>query len=253
LRKREGNMKLLKCSVISLVLFFSFYNSGSSQIRLVIGPAIGLTSPTVDYSGETTDFYTGTKYGMRSGLNYGAVAKVTLGPLNGKVTISYASLSNSGKGDINQGPSTLEVKNNIFMVTLGTEFGFAIPLSPIRPYAGIDLLFTSISGSYTFHGTTGVNSVENSIQSASRTGLGLNVGGELSFSKSLSLDLSLHYNLVNLFGKDFKSAGTTRLDSYINLNDAKDPNYIAGDDKHFIGNDRTIATIQIQLGLLFGF
>lgn len=239
--------------ITSFLVLFLLPVLAESQIRLVIGPSIGLTSPTIDYSGETSDFYTGTKYGLRSGINFGAIAKVTLGPLNGKLTVSYASFSNSGKGDITKTNSTLEVKNNIFMITLGTEFGFAIPLSPIRPYAGIDVLFTTISGTFNYQGTSDVASNEHSIESSSKTGLGLNLGSEIKFGASTSLDLSLHYNLINLFGKDFKSGGTNRIDSYSSLNDAKDPAYNALDAKHFIGNDRTIATIQIQAGLLFGF
>ena len=36
-----------------------------SQISLKIGPQVGLTSPTVDYSGDAKDFYSGTKYGLK--------------------------------------------------------------------------------------------------------------------------------------------------------------------------------------------
>src|SRR6266496_2045391 len=97
---------ILKNAVIFSILFVLACVSSFSQIRLAIGPSIGLTSPTIDYSGETSDFYTGTKYGMRSGINFGAAAKVALGPLNGKLTVSYASLSNSGRGDITKSNST---------------------------------------------------------------------------------------------------------------------------------------------------
>ena len=68
------------------------------------------------------------------------------------------------------------------------------------------------------------------------------------------LDLSLRYNLINLFGKDYVTTNNPdRIVAYSNLNDAKDPNYKAGDDKHPIGNDRSIATIQVQVAILFGF
>lgn len=192
---------------------------------------------------------------MRSGLNYGLMGKVQLGPLNGRLSISYATLDNNGNANPNQPNSTLEIKNNLFMFTLGTEFGFGIPFSPVKPYAGIDILFSTISGTYNFQGTADVSSGEKSIKSATRTGLGFSIGSEVSFGKSFTLDLSLRYNLINLFGKSYDGLTNSndRNDAYTNLNDAADPNYSATNSKHPIGNSRSIATIQIHVGLLFGF
>lgn len=246
-------MKKLSILII-LVLCFAVNNS-ISQISIKLGPLVGLTSPTVDYSGDAKDFYTGTKYGLRSGLNYGVMGKIQFGPLNGRLSISYASLDNSGNANPDQPNSTLELKNNIFMFTLGTEFGFGIPASPIKPYAGIDVLFSTISGTYNFLGTAEVPSGEKSIKSASRTGLGFAIGSEIGFGKSFILDISLRYNLINLFGKSYDGVTNSndRNDAYSNLNDAADPNYSATNSKHPIGNSRSIATIQINAGLLFGF
>jgi hypothetical protein len=246
----------MKKAGIILLILFAFSGGIYSQklIGIKIGPSIGLTAPTSDYSGETTDFYNGTKYGMKSGIGFGAVGKVTLGPLNGRISVNYSSLSNSGKGDPASGPSTLEVKNNILMFTLGTEFGFGIPLSPVKPYAGIDLLFSTISGSVNYQSTTGVPSGERNITSASRTGLGFAVGSEIAFGK-LIMDFSLRYNLHNLFGKEYSGPNSTqRIDAYTFVNDAADPNYSnASNSNHPIGNSRSISTIQLQLGILFGF
>ncbi len=244
--------KLSCLAFLFLILFFSLSNSGYSQLRLLIGPTLGFTQPAGDYSGSTSDFYTGTKYGLSSGVNFGAVGKVTLGPINGKLSVSWVSLSNSGNSDITHPNSTVTVKNSIFTLGIGSEFGFAIPFSSLRPYAGIDLLFSTISGSFQFNGTADVNSDNNSIQSASRTGLGLNIGAEYGIGKTITLDLSLHYNFLNLFGKSYQGAGTNRLDAYTSLNDAADPNYSASDEKHPIGSSRSISLLQIQLGVLFG-
>lgn len=246
-------MKIPKLIFLFFLLVFNYYSS-EAQISIKLGPTLGLTSPTVDYSGDTKDFYTGTKYGMRSGINFGVMGKVVLGPLNGRISISYASLDNTGTGNPSQPNSTLEVKNSLFMFTFGTEFVFGIPASPVKPYGGIDILFSSISGSFKFQGTPNVNSNENSIQSSSRTGLGFSIGSEVTFGKSFTLDLSLRYNLINLFGKDYKAlTNANRVDAYTSLNDAADPSYNPSDDKHPVGNSRTIATIQFQVGLLFGF
>ena len=244
-----------KIIVLTALIIISFVNVSYSQISIKLGPELGLTSPTVDYSGDAKDFYAGTKYGLRSGLHYGVMGKVQLGPLNGRLSISYASLDNSGNANPEQPGSTLEIKNNVFMFTLGTEFGFGIPFSPVKPYAGIDVLFSTISGTYNFQGTSEVSSGEKSIQSASRTGLGFSVGSEVAFGKSFTLDISLRYNLINLFGKSYDGVTNSndRNDAYTNLNDAADPNYSATNSKHPVGNDRSIATIQINVGLLFGF
>lgn len=244
-----------KIIVLSALVLFSYVNTSYSQISIKLGPELGLTSPTVDYSGDAKDFYAGTKYGLRSGLHYGIMGKVQLGPLNGRLSISYASLDNSGNADPTKPNSTLEIKNNVFMFTLGTEFGFGIPFSPVKPYAGIDVLFSTISGTYNFQGTSEVSSGEKSIKSGSRTGLGFSIGSEVGFGKSFTLDISLRYNLINLFGKSYDGVTNSndRNDAYSNLNDAADPNYSATNSKHPVGNDRTIATIQINVGLLFGF
>ncbi len=245
-----------KSKAITVVLFMIILSNVSySQLSLKIGPMLGLSSPTVDYSGDVKDFYAGTKYGLRSGINYGAIAKVVLGPLNGRLSVCYASLDNSGVASIDQPNSSLTVKNSIFMFTLGTEFGFGIPFSPVKPYAGIDLLVSSISGSFKFQGTSGVTSDEKSIKSASRTGLGFAIGAEVGFGKTFTMDLSLRYNLINLFGKSYEGVtnSNNRVDAYTSLNDAADPNYSASNSNHPIGNDRSIATIQVQLGILFGF
>ncbi len=245
----------MKKILILLTLVFCFVNNVSySQISIRLGPLVGLTSPTVDYSGDAKDFYTGTKYGMRSGLNYGVMGKVLFGPLKGRLSISYASLDNNGPtGEPN---STVEIKNNLFMFTLGTEFAFGIPASPVKPYAGIDILFTTISGSFNFSGSTpnGLSGGTKNISSASRTGLGFAIGSEVDFGKSFTLDLSLRYNLVNLFGKEYTApTNGSKTDVYTFLNDAKDPNFNASDPKHPVGSDRSIATIQFNAGLLFGF
>ncbi len=244
-----------KTIILSALILILFVSTAYSQISIKLGPELGLTSPTVDYSGDAKDFYAGTKYGIRSGLHYGVMGKVQLGPLNGRLSISYASLDNNGNANPEQPNSTVEIKNNVFMFTLGTEFGFGIPFSPVKPYAGIDVLFSTISGTYNFQGTSEVSSGEKSIKSASRTGLGFAIGSEVAFGKSFTLDISLRYNLINLFGKSYDGVTNSndRNDAYTNLNDAADPNYSATNSKHPVGNDRSIATIQINVGLLFGF
>src|SRR5205085_4108841 len=227
-------VKTIKIFAVMLFVFSVFQNVSQAQIRLAIGPAFGLTSPTVDYTGETTDFYNGQKYGVRSGINYGIMSKLALGSLNARLSVSYVSLSNTGKGNPNVSASTLEVKSNLFMLSIGTELGFGVPLIPVRPYIGLDLLFSTFSGSFNFQNTPGVNSNEISMQSASRTGLGLAVGSEFNLGR-VSVDASIRYNLLNLFSKSYSVVSNpSRTDAYTSLNDAADPDFSAGSNNHFI-------------------
>ncbi len=248
-------MKIFKTIFLSAVLVFSMQMSSQAQLKILLGPAIGLTTPTVDYTGETTDYYAGTKYGLRSAINFGAMGKVSLGPINFNLSVIYTPLSNDGRSEPDKPNSSVEIKQNLLTIGLGTQYGFNVPMSPIKPYIGVDLLFTSISGSSQFKGTSNITSDVKSIdmETASRTGLGFAAGAEITLLGS-ALDISLRYNLINLFSKDYEgSPAGTRDEVYKYLNDGEDPNYSASDVKHPVGDKRTIATIQFQLGVLFGF
>jgi hypothetical protein len=71
----------------------------------------------------------------------------------------------------------------------------------------------------------------------------------------MKLDVSAAYDMMNASGKAWEDDNPTkdqRLDSYITLNDDKDPLYKSGDDKHFIGNSRNINAIQVRATLMIG-
>src|SRR3972149_8060352 len=113
----------MKNTFFPIVIFLIIINfSINSQISIKIGPMLGLTAPTVDYSGDTKDFYAGTKYGLRSGLNYGVMAKLSLLSFNGRFSISYCSLNNNGTADPTKSNSTVNIENNIVLITIGPEF-----------------------------------------------------------------------------------------------------------------------------------
>jgi len=245
--------KLFSISISLLILFLSINNS-NSQLRIVLGPAIGYTIPSADYGGSTSDFYNGTSYGLSPGINFGAMGKLGLGPINFNLSVVYSPLSNTGTAATTKAGSTVEIKQNLLTIGVGSQFGFGVPLAPIKPYIGLDILFTSISGSVNYSGgTPEVSDGKFDMQTASRTGLGIAGGIEFKIM-STSLDLSLRYNMINLFSKSFEGLNNSdRRESYRYLNDAKDPNYGADIKKHPIGSDRSIATIQLQLGVLFGF
>lgn len=236
-----------------LLSVFLLQSSSQAQLKILLGPAIGLTTPTVDYTGETTDYYSGTKYGLRSAINFGVMGKVSLGPINFNLSAIYSPLSNDGVSLASVPNSRVEIEQNLLTLGLGTQFGFNVPMSPIKPYIGFDLLFTSISGSAKFQSTPTVSASVIDMETASRTGLGFAAGVEISLL-STAIDVSLRYNLINLFSKEYEGSSTgTRDEVYKYLNDGEDPNYSAADVNHPVGSKRTIATVQFQLGVLFGF
>ncbi|MCI0449748.1 MAG: outer membrane beta-barrel protein [Chlorobi bacterium] len=245
-------MKSLKCALciffIAAVSHLSF-----SQVKISLGPSIGLTVPTGDYSGTTIDYYNGTKYGLSSGVNFGAVFKVKLPVVRIRAALNYSSLSNTGNSEVDKPNSFVEVKHSLFMISAGPEFSFNVPSSPVAPYAGIDLLFTSISGETRFQGVSRVETGTYNMAGASRLGVGIGAGVEFGFGGKYAVDLSLRYNFINLIGKKFEELSTDRReDSYVNLNDEQDPNYAIDPDKHPINNSRSISTFQFNLAFLFG-
>lgn len=247
-------MKTLKIFSYTFIIVLLFASSNSySQLHISLGPALGYTIPQSDFGGNPSDYYNGTKYGLTGGIDFGAIGRLGLGPLNFNLSLMYTPLSNNGSVPDPGSGSTVDIKMHIFTVGVGTQYGFGVPLAPVKPYIGLDLLFSTFGGSFQFHGTQKVNSNLNDMNSATRVGLGIAAGVNLKLLTT-SVDISLRYNMLNLFSKRYEgSPSGTRLDSYFFLNDDKDPNYSATDDKHPIGSSRTIATLQLQLGVMFGF
>jgi outer membrane protein W len=246
-------MKLIKFFAVIFVLAVCL--PANAQIKFSAGPTVGVTMPQGDYSGSSTDYYAGLKYGLGTGINFGAVFKAKLPIVSVKAGLSYTMLSSSGLANPSESGSFTEVKHRLFTISVGPEFYFSIPASPIKPYAGVDLLLTTFSGETTFRGISGVPSGTYDLSSASRTGLGFGVGAEFSLGKTTALDFNIKYNLINIFSKEYEGPydSDRRLDAYVFLNDAKDPRYPDDLNDHPVGSDRNISTLQLNLAFLFGF
>jgi len=245
-------MKLTKALPVICVLFLAS-SIGFAQVKFAVGPTAGLTIPAGDYAGETYEYYVGTKYGLGSGFNVGAVLKAKLVVLSIRAGITYTSLKNTGISELDKPQSYVEVKHNMVTIFAGPEYQFQIPASPVKPYVGADLLFTSFSGESTFRGVARIPSDGTyGMSSATRIGLGLGAGVEFGLGKTYALDFSIKYNLLNLIGKDY-TVGEDRIHAYLNLNDDRDPLNPAEDlNKHPIADSRSISTLQFNLAFLFG-
>jgi opacity protein-like surface antigen len=242
-------MKKIKFVLASLFLLVFIQMFAASQVKFSVGPELGVTIPVGDYSGTTIDYYNGTAYGLSPGINFGVVFKAALPVISFRVAANFSSLKNTGNSEPGQGSVT--VKHHLFMLSAGPEFVINLPGSPVKPYLGADLLFTSFSGETSFQGVARVPSGPFEMSSASRIGLGVGGGVEFSIGKKYLLDLGFRYNIHNLFSKSF-SGGDDRIFSYTSLNDDADPLYPEDISKHPIGSSRSISTLQVNLVFLFG-
>lgn len=224
-----------------------------SQVNMKLGGGVGATIPTSDFAGSTLEYYNGSRYGLSSGLNLHAKAKVGLFGLDVAGEIHYSSLRNTGYSEPGQG--TLDISQEVLSVKVGPEFRLSLPALPVTSYVGANVALNRFNGETNFQGVTKVPSGTYTVKGATRFGAGVSAGTEVSLGPFMSFDFNVSYNLMNLFGKgweDVNSGVDQRVDSYLALNDDQDPLAAAGNDKHFISALRNIRTIQFTVSVLFG-
>ncbi|MCW8804104.1 MAG: hypothetical protein OQK57_06870 [Ignavibacteriaceae bacterium] len=223
-----------------------------SQVTLQIGGGLGYISPVGDYGGSTVDFYNGTNYGMSSGFNYHAKARVGLLGLNFFGIIEYSTVSGDGESEPGQGE--VENSHRIFSLKAGPEFNFSVPLSPIGFYLDGFVSMNTFSGTVKFQGVSQVSSGEYDLGSATRFGVGAGGGALLDILPVVTLDFGVHFNLYNVFGQQYTGITTNpkRLDAYTSLNDEIDPLYGTDDDIYIIENARAINAWQFTLTAMVG-
>jgi len=235
-------------SAFILLVTFSSY----SQVTIQLGGGLGATAPTGNYAGTTIDFYNGTQYGLETGFNIHAKARLGLLGFNLFGMIDYSTLSGEGEGEPGRGK--VENSHNIFSLKAGPEFNLSIPLFPLGFYLDGFISVNTISGKVTFQGLTKVPSGEYDIESATRFGVGAGGGVLVDILPVVTLDFGIHYNIYNLFGKQYTTNITSqeRLAAYTSLNDDKDPMFEAGNDEHIIGDSRSMDAWQFTLTAMFG-
>ena len=245
--------RIMKTTFLLLTTLICFSaNQMYSQVSLQIGGGLGYIAPTGNYAGSTVDFYNGTKYGMSSGFNYHAKARVGLLGLNLFGIIEYSTVSGDGESEPGQG--TVENSHGIFSIKAGPEFNLSIPLSPVGFYLDGFVALNTFSGTVKFQGVSQVSTGEYDLESQTRFGAGAGGGLLLDILPVVTLDLGVHYNFYNLFGKQYTGTTTNpkRLDAYTSLNDEKDPMYGADDDIFIIENGRSINAWQFTLTAMIG-
>ena len=251
--KTMNGLKWNMCALImGLIFTFPTYSQIPKPISVQLGGGVGYVLPGSDYGGTTMDFYSGTKYGLSSGLNIQGKARFALIGVNLVGELNYSSLSNNGYSEPGQG--NVELSQKILSLRVGPEFKLDLPALPFTPYVGANIALNRFSGDFTFQGVARVSSADYSMQSATRFGFGIS-GGALFKMSSFILDIGIEYNLLNVFGKSWQDANPTidqRLDSYLSLNDDMDPAYSTGNNTHIVGSSRTINSFAITATAMFG-
>jgi len=248
-------MKRMRMSVcaavfVSVLLPCSAFSQG---IKFQAGAGVGYAVPTGDYAGTTVDYYGGTKYGLSGGVNFHAKGRIGAAGFQLAAEIGYTSLANSGNAEAS-GQGKVDISQKVLSVKVGPEYMINIPAMPIKPYVGANIALNTITGQTKFNGVSSVPSGTFDVKSATRFGLGIGGGVVYKTGPLMSLDLSVSYNLLNLFGKKFEVVDLTnprRIDSYLRLNDDKDVLPVDGSD-HIIGAARSMSSLTIGLSLMFG-
>jgi opacity protein-like surface antigen len=247
---KRMRMSICAAVFVSAILPCSAFSQG---IKLQAGAGIGYAVPAGDYAGTTADYYAGTKYGLSGGVNFHAKGRLGAAGFQLGVEIGYSSFSNSGSAEAS-GQGKVDISQKVLSVKIGPEYMINIPAVPLKPYLGANLALNTISGETKFNGVSSVPSGTFDVKSATRFGLGIGGGLVYKMGALTSLDLSVSYNFINLFGKKFEMVDLTnpkRIDSYLRLNDDKDVFPVDGSD-HIIGAARSISSLEIGLSLMFG-
>jgi hypothetical protein len=190
---------------------------------------------------------------MKNGLTLNAKVRGGVLGLRAAGEVNYSMFSNTGEALPGQGG--VDISQKVLALKIGPELSLGLPLMPIAPYLGANLSLNKFTGTVKFQGVSKVPSASYDLKSASRIGFGFTGGVVLKLGGFTTLDVSAAYDMMNSSGKAWEDENLNldqRIDSYLTLNDDKDPLYKSGDDKHFISDSRLINSIQIRATLMIG-
>jgi hypothetical protein len=182
------------------VLILIFLPAFASAQFLKIGAGGGITHLLApdEYTKEISD----GGLGFSTEWNVGLVGKldIPLIPITPRAFLFYHSFSGSGIPTpelFRMAAADGEVKNSktVFEIGFGAQYNFIPAPLGFDPYLALDL-------SYNSFGKMKVNDIEVPDSDASRYGLGIGIGTEVSIVPVINLDLYLCYKMLNLMGKE---------------------------------------------------
>lgn len=158
------------------------------------------------------DFINGNNFGTRYGFGVNLTGKIALhkeGNVRLNVTAGYNRfMSNFVISASPQG----KVGYNVFSGALGIENNFS-PNKKIKPYIGLDIITSFISGNATL--TTDSTDFDVKIKNSVRFGASLNLGFEYSVNNNFGFNLGYKITHANIIGKQSK-VSTTPGETYLN-------------------------------------
>jgi len=244
----------MKYILAALIITFAFMGEKAvSQPTATVQFIGGYSMPLGDYKGtfgETRFQFTGngnpdsSTYFMKSGINYGIFVKVPISkrsPFSIKGGVAFNVFSQSKEYTEGTGSVTVDLKQSLFGITLGTDYDFGGTRSKIRPFIGAEISGTFFAGSYT---EDYIDSTESfSLNAAFRLGVNAAAGVDITLHNNLGVIVGAKYSIANLVGKKYEADTRTRY----NLND----------DSYTYNNttypSRSITFLQFYGGISFYF
>lgn len=240
----------------SLGLFFTFLlfmtTGTSAQTTWQAGPGIGLSFPSGDYDGTTIDYYEGTAYGMSTGYTGSATVRALFNAFSITTGISYSAYSNSGESE--PGKGKIELAQSITSIVISPEYHVRLRRYLFHPYAGVNFGLHVFSGTMKFNGVPRVSSGTHDMETVTRLGFGAKGGFLVQLCCNMSLDLGLSYDVLNALGKAWNDRNPNkdqRIDTYLSLNDDRDPEYTVENPDHPVSSARSIETVTVFVAFMF--
>lgn len=158
------------------------------------------------------DFEGGGTFGTRYGYGVTLTGKIALhkaGNMRVNITSGFNRFQSSFV--IGESPEG-EVSYNVFSAAVGIEDNF-MPTKRFKPYIGLDLVSSFISGKALLKSEFGDTEVK--IKSAARFGVRFNLGFEYAFSNRVGINLGYRLTHANIIGKESKASPVSG-ETYLN-------------------------------------
>lgn len=178
--KKEKTMKKsFGLFLFIAISFITFQSTRAQGIDIGLGGGLSLVQSPAEYT-DAAGFSTEYHIGIKGKLNLPAFPITPIG------FVEYHFLN----GTMSTAAGNVDTKQDILSIGVGGELTL-LP-GPLSPYLGLDLEFNNF-GNFEPSGT--------GIGSASRTGLGIGAGLMFKLLPIINIDLSLKYQMMNLWGK----------------------------------------------------
>jgi len=185
-------MKKILLTLTAVIFLSTSYNFAQSTVL------VGLSVGTSNISGSTAynESIAAGGGGFSSAFHFGAAMKfsVPIPPMTPRFFFDYYMFRGNEAG--------VETSQNIFSIGLSTQF--TVTRGMISPYLSLDGCYNyfdkfkySTISSYTPNTASGSPS---NLSSRSRFGGGFAIGADVNLIEKLDIDLSIRYNVMNLFG-----------------------------------------------------